>query len=135
VLENIGLLFGIPNKPSIQKFACFCPLYKTKWQWNIGQFAVSLEEMISGISYGPATIQDLSHWSGLPIFAFSEVFDKIESGLSAVTLDKRTYYSYGSIEVKNTRRLSLLGKFDPLFVSYRHKDWIVNAGTAKTDMA
>ena len=122
-----GVIFGIPAKPSIQEFACSSTLNKAHWQRDAEKFAASLDEMMRRYFryYGPATMQDFSHWSGLPILAFREVFGSLEPSLTAATLDKRTYYSFGSIEVKNSQKLSMLGKFDPLFVSYCHKDWVV----------
>lgn len=49
----------------------------------------------------------------------------VEPNLNRTNTTERVYYTFGEIEVKNSRKLFLLGKFDPLFVSYRHKDWIV----------
>lgn len=128
-----GVLFGIPAKPSIRRFACFSALDRSQWEWNEERRATSLEEMMLRYfqHYGPATIQDFSHWSGLSIMVFREVFERIQPKLTAVTIDKRTYYTFGSVEIKLTRKLSLLGKFDPLFVSYRHKDWIATPGQQK----
>ncbi len=121
-----GLLFGIPAKPSIQEFVCFPALNREQWQWNAGSFPASLDELLLRYFqyYGPASIQDFSHWSGLPIIAFQEAFDRITPELNKIPADKRTYYSFGNVKIKNSHKLTLLGKFDPLLVSYQHKEWI-----------
>lgn len=65
------LLFGIPAKPNIRRFACFSALGREQWQWSSQRFATSLEKLLFRYFryYGPATIQDFSHCSGLPIAA------------------------------------------------------------------
>lgn len=72
--------------------------------------------------YGPATIQDFSHWSGLPQRDFIEDFNLIKETLYCT---ENKYFS-----IKKPRKVTLnypiiLGKFDPLLVSYKDKSWIL----------
>lgn len=121
-----GLLFGIPAKPSIKNFVFFDALLQTAWRENPERFAASLDDMLLRYFqyYGPATLQDFCHWSGLTTSIARQSLARVESRLNAATLEKRFYYTYGKKEVKNTRALSLLGKFDPLLVAYHDKNWI-----------
>lgn len=88
--------FGIPAKPSIRKFACFSALDRKQWQESAEGFATALKELMLRYFcyYGPATLQDFSHWSGLPAIVFREVFELIEARFAAVTVDKQTYYTF-----------------------------------------
>ncbi|MEO1771848.1 DNA glycosylase AlkZ-like family protein [Candidatus Enterococcus ferrettii] len=121
-----GLLFGIPAKPSVQQFATFATLNKEPWQQQTNHDEASLEKLMLRYFtyYGPATAQDFSHWSGLSMKVFNDTLNLIKSDLNLQIIQDRTYYSFGEYTQKNTRKLLVLGKFDPLFVAYRHKDWI-----------
>lgn len=75
--------------------------------------------------YGPATLKDFCHWSGLPQGASRQCLDSLDGLLDAHSHDDRDYFTHGAIAGSAPENeLFLLGKFDPLFVSYSHKDWI-----------
>ena len=64
-----GILFGIPEKPYIKNFVRFNALNKNKWSFDKNQTILSFEKMLIRYFqyYGPATLEDFSHWSGLQI--------------------------------------------------------------------
>ena len=73
-------------------------------------------------SYGPATIQDFSHWSGLPQKDFMDDFNEIKDNLFCTN---DVYYSLTKPRKNKIKYPIILGKFDPLLVSYRDKSWIL----------
>ena len=83
--------------------------------------------------YGPATRQDFLHWSGLKYKEIKEDLDKYIKKAKYLSIDKKKYY-YESLpdckEVKISYPI-ILGKFDPLLISYSDKEWILN-GKNKT---
>lgn len=73
-------------------------------------------------TYGPATIQDFSHWSGLPQKDFMDDFNEIKDTLYCTN---DVYYSLTKPRKNQIKYPIILGKFDPLLVSYRDKSWIL----------
>ncbi|EAG9230602.1 winged helix DNA-binding domain-containing protein [Listeria monocytogenes] len=79
-------------------------------------------------AYGPATIQDFKHWSGLRNSDYQEILEKLlKNYICYIGEDGRNYYSKTATqeEVEMDSPL-LLGKFDPLFVSYAKKNWLAS---------
>ena len=72
--------------------------------------------------YGPATIQDFSHWSGLPQKDFIKNFNTIKDDLICT---EEVYFSTFKPTKKRISYPIMLGKFDPLLVSYKDKSWIL----------
>ena len=83
--------------------------------------------------YGPATRQDFLHWSGLKYKEIKEDLDKYIKKAKYLSIDKKKYY-YESLPDSKEVKMSypiILGKFDPLLISYSDKEWILN-GKNKT---
>lgn len=83
--------------------------------------------------YGPATRQDFLHWSGLKYKEIKEDLDKYIKKAKYLFIDKKKYY-YESLPDSKEVKISypiILGKFDPLLISYYDKEWILN-GKNKT---
>ena len=83
--------------------------------------------------YGPATRQDFLHWSGLKYKEIKEDLDKYIKKAKYLSIDKKKYY-YESLPDSKEVKISypiILGKFDPLLISYSDKEWILN-GKNKT---
>lgn len=83
--------------------------------------------------YGPATRQDFLHWSGLKYKEIKEDLDKYIKKAKYLSIDKKKYY-YESLPDNKEVKISypiILGKFDPLLISYSDKEWILN-GKNKT---
>lgn len=83
--------------------------------------------------YGPATRQDFLHWSGLKYKEIKEDLDKYIKKAKYLSIDKKKYY-YESLPDSKEVKISypiILGKFDPLLISYSDKKWILN-GKNKT---
>ena len=83
--------------------------------------------------YGPATRQDFLHWSGLKYKEIKEDLDKYIKKAKYLFIDKKKYY-YESLPDSKEVKISypiILGKFDPLLISYSDKEWILN-GKNKT---
>lgn len=83
--------------------------------------------------YGPATRQDFLHWSGLKYKEIKEDLDKYIKKAKYLYIDQKKYY-YESLPDSKEVKISypiILGKFDPLLISYSDKEWILN-GKNKT---
>lgn len=72
--------------------------------------------------YGPATIQDFSHWSGIPQREFIHDFNSLKQSLYCTD---GLYYSLKKPRKHTIDYPIILGKFDPLLVSYKDKSWIL----------
>lgn len=122
-----GVMFGVPAKPSIKRFASYTTVCGQKWTLDSGSTEKSLGDMMKRYfaCYGPASLQDFCHWSGLPVGLAKDALCRVEPELTMQTMNGRAYYTHGEVELAGSNKLFLLGKFDPLFVSYKHKDWIV----------
>lgn len=128
-----GIIFGIPAKPSIRRFASHSAIRERGWKPDAANTEKSLDEMMKRYFryYGPASLSDFCHWSGLPAGFARNTLTRVAESLSSTSLCGRQYYICGEAELSAANKLFLLGKFDPLFVSYKHKDWIVTEKQAK----
>ncbi len=125
-----GLFFGLPEKPSIKTFVSHRKIRDRRWEKDENQELPAAEQLMSRYFefYGPASLEDFRHWAGLPAGLSKKILDRIRNKLEVRTFDNTEYFSLGNIPPSGKARdnkLFLLGKFDPLFVSYRRKDWIV----------
>lgn len=83
--------------------------------------------------YGPATCQDFLHWSGLKYKNIKEDLNKYIKKAKYLSIDNKKYY-FETIPDSKKIKISypiILGKFDPLLISYSDKEWILN-GKNKT---
>jgi hypothetical protein len=129
-----GLMFGKPEKPSIRQYVSYEKISNNQWKKDDVARITALSDLIVRYfrHYGPATTKDFCHWSGLTQKSIGEAWpsEKLES----MHFDGRNYFmvhddpdlhsSFSHDYLEN--EVLLLGKFDPLFVSYHHKDWIIN---------
>ena len=83
--------------------------------------------------YGPATRQDFLHWSGLKYKEVKEELDKYVNNAKYLLINNKKYYyeSLPDFSKVKIRYPIILGKFDPLLISYADKEWILN-GNDKT---
>ena len=123
-----GIFFGLPDKPGIKNFIGRKRLHAAPWQTDESRARAALEHLMLRYfqHYGPATLADFSHWAGLPQTAAKRRMASLEDRLTAYTYNGREYFSHGETDdTAPDDAVFLLGKFDPLFVSYKHKDWII----------
>ncbi|MBC1483770.1 winged helix DNA-binding domain-containing protein [Listeria sp. FSL L7-1509] len=125
-----GKLFCVPETPKTKFYSHrYWIDSETEKSWlTTSREHTGLEEMVERYfsAYGPATIQDFKHWTGLPNFEFQATLDKLlPTYFCYLGEDGRNYYSKAEVqkELKSEKPI-LLGKFDPLFVSYQKKDWL-----------
>ncbi|HAB7241168.1 TPA_asm: winged helix DNA-binding domain-containing protein [Listeria monocytogenes] len=127
-----GKLFCVPESPKTRFYSHRSRIdSKSHEEWlNIERNQTGLETMIDRYfsAYGPATIQDFKHWSGLRNSEYTTTLEKqLENYFCYIGEDGKTYYS--KTETHDEQEMDtplLLGKFDPLFVSYAKKNWLAN---------
>lgn len=123
-----GVFCGIPEKPGIKSFICRSKTHDSPWKSCSKRASASLDSLLLRYFefYGPATLADFCHWSGLPQGMIKKRLHELRDGLASFCYGDREYFSVGERKLEtDPNAVFLLGKFDPLFVSYRHKDWIV----------
>lgn len=84
-------------------------------------------------NYGPVNINDFKYWSGLGKADFKHSLEKIESSVVGLEFRGEAYYllkyDYNLLAKstrKNSRKIKLLGKFDPLLSSYVNKAFLID---------
>lgn len=121
--------YGYPENPHTKKFIHYSQLNKDKWHYLPEKHNEAMESILTRYftHYGPATRADFCHWSGFTQKFIKPYFLNIENRLQSFHYNNRTYFFPKDSELKPNKdndAVFLLGKFDPLFVSYKHKDWI-----------
>ncbi len=78
--------------------------------------------------YGPATKKDFLHWSGLKYKDIKKELDDYIKCSKYLNINNEKYYyvSLPNLEKVNFNYPIILGKFDPLLISYNNKEWILN---------
>ncbi|MBC2268905.1 winged helix DNA-binding domain-containing protein [Listeria sp. FSL L7-0083] len=127
-----GTLFCVPESPKTRFYShrnWISAEKQANWLEN-GRDEAGLEVMIDRYfsAYGPATIRDFKHWTGLRKFEFQQTLETaLENYFSYLGEDGQIYYSKTEVQAElEQQRPLLLGKFDPLFVSYAKKDWLAD---------
>lgn len=69
----------------------------------------------------PATAQDFSWWSGLPMSDVKRGIDLARSGLEQVNIDGKPYWSDGSSPARPSATARLLPNYDEFFIGYRDR--------------
>ncbi len=127
-----GKLFCVPESPKTRYYSHrYWIDSETEESWlSTPRQQTGIEAMIDRYftAYGPATVHDFKHWAGLPNFEFQSTLDKIlPTYFCYIGEDGKNYYSKTEIvPVPEQEKPILLGKFDPLFVSYGKKNWLAN---------
>jgi Winged helix DNA-binding domain len=79
------------------------------------------------VSHGPATLQDFSWWSGLPMGDVRKGLESIKNELISETFDNQTYWF--SPDTKSTEKESVyfLPSFDEFMISYKDRSASIEA--------
>ena len=82
-------------------------------------------------NYGPSSLKDVAHWSGMSQKEFMSSFLNIQKELDEYSYEnKKLYLLKDDIDfqqkVSEQKSVMLLGQFDPLFVCYNDKAWIAD---------
>lgn len=76
-------------------------------------------------SYGPATLKDFSHWTGVPIGVWRHAVDALGEEVEAVEIEglsgRRYALRAASTPQGNLPKVRLLAKFDPLILAHHDK--------------
>lgn len=84
--------------------------------------------------YGPATISDFLHWSGLKKIDVVEELNTFISTHYYVEFNNEKYYYTEKLNDISKCKINdyiALGKFDPLLISYKNKKWILGEYDSK----
>ena len=77
------------------------------------------------ISYGPVSSKDFAHWSGLRKCDFIEIWEKTVGKFDQLRIGENIFFYKKQDIEKKEEEVVLLGKFDPLLLSYDDKNWLV----------
>lgn len=118
-----------------EQVVCFGPLKEKKQtfvlfdEWVKGSKKLSREDSIKELairyftSHGPAQIQDLNWWSGLPMRDIKQGIEVAGKKLTSVEVEGKTYYMPSKqSKVKQSKEAHLLPPFDEFLVAYRDRD-------------
>lgn len=129
-----GQIYAVPESPKTRFYAhreWIDDASLAAWQESIDKSAIDRFLYRYFSCYGPATLEDFKHWSGLPNYAFLDAFKRMEGNLERFEVAGKMYYIPEEalyLERQNViSQVKLLGKFDPLFVSYADKGWFADA--------
>lgn len=121
-LSNNGLIYQVPGTRRT--------FVRTDDSWTSDEerSVESMKDMLLRYftCFGPATRKDFCHMSGLSLSATDSAFRELEDDLDVRYYGGKALYSYGKAEVGQSRPLVLLGKYDPLTVSYEDKTWLAS---------
>ncbi len=84
-------------------------------------------------AYGPATLRDFSHWSGIPMQEVKPLFPLLEPGLAEVPGDKKSCFllreDVVALKSNSTSEacIRLLPSFDSYLLAHREKDHLLSA--------
>jgi hypothetical protein len=80
-------------------------------------------------SHGPATLQDFSNWSALPIADARKAIDFIRNSFDAETIDSKTYWfkNIGNAAADKNASAYLLPAFDEFIIGYKDRSAAVLA--------
>jgi hypothetical protein len=136
-LNNNGLICNNSKNSREAYYAnrlYWCPDLLFEWK----TYDRALKEIILRYfrCYGPATIDDLLHWLGMPntktnyksIFHICESLSEIIKYDDTLWGEAKQYEQYRSFDYKEilNENTFFLGKFDPLLLAYDDKSWIVD---------
>lgn len=77
------------------------------------------------LAYGPVSLKDFAHWSGLKKCDFEKKWKEVVKDYERYQFNEEEYY-YIRCEIFNQREnILLLGKFDPLLLAYHDKTWLM----------
>lgn len=96
------------------------------WECDDGRTEASIQDMMLRYFrfFGPASRRDFCHYSGLGMKETDEVFSNIKDQLDVRTFNGQDVYSLGPVPDRSVRGITVLGKYDPLMLSYSDKTWI-----------
>ncbi len=118
--SNNGLLYQVPGRQ--RSFV----RSDIPWEKDGSRVEESIAEMMRRYftCFGPASRKDFCHMSGLGMSATEGPFRTILEELDVRYWDGVPMFSIGTVRVTHSRPLVLLGKYDPLLLSYEDKTWI-----------
>ncbi|WP_428897052.1 Winged helix DNA-binding domain-containing protein [Parelusimicrobium proximum] len=128
-----GILFGVVERPHTKTYLHRSNIIKDK-EW----LEIKKDEGIKQLfniylrGYGPASVKDFLHWSGLKKKEVEHVLRDIEKEFDKYEYNKTPYYSVkkdkdiAKIKKEGVKNIvKLVGKFDPLFVAFSDKTWAI----------
>ena len=126
-LTNNGYAFQVPDSKILMRTS-------EPWEPVPENTQESIKEFMRRYFtyFGPASRKDFCQISGLTMSSTEHAFKELEDSLDVRLFEGREVYSIGDIDVGSPRPLAILGKYDPLLLSYADKSWIADdAGIPK----
>ena len=120
-LTNNGYAFQVPDSKA---------LVRTSGPW--GPVPENTEASIKELMrryftyFGPASRKDFCQLSGLPMSSTEHAFRELEDSLDIRVFGGREVYSIGDVVIDSSRPFAILGKYDPLLLSFADKSWIAD---------
>jgi hypothetical protein len=74
------------------------------------------------LSHGPATLQDFTWWSGLPVTDAKKGLDLIRSKLISEKYKENSYWLSSDTDLKKNNTIVLLPSYDEFLISYKSRE-------------
>ena len=78
------------------------------------------------VAFGPVSLRDFAHWSGLSKSYFEKYWKMSTSKYEQLRVEGEVYYYRNDGTEDKSDNIILLGKFDPLLLAYYDKTWLVD---------
>ncbi|WP_162921727.1 winged helix DNA-binding domain-containing protein [Listeria costaricensis] len=120
-----GLLYCVPETPKTRLYRHNRLLEATPAQYDKDAAVIEMLRRYF-CAYGPASLRDFRHWSGLKAADFMPFINEALADFTVVSDERGSvvYYHPDYFFPEVRKGIMMLGKFDPLFVCYADKRWI-----------
>jgi len=131
-----GKLCHLPRQGNEGRFA-----HRSQWlpdlDWQLPAEGLARREIVKRYlsGYGPASVQDLAHWTGWRVSRAETELKALQDELLAVQVEGQVLWALKSQapalktlpkDANSALPLLLLPRFDPMVLAHKNKDWLID---------